>query len=191
MDEKQRQELYRRVQLENDLKQMNEGTVSERVSRYMEIDTIKLTPNAHWAQISAECALLYRDGYFFACIALCQAVVEAITRDLCKKNTIRCSKSFETRVEKLYKEEKITLNCKNEALTIWKNRDDYHHLNPEVTTEKDKLLEISKSKMIALGKVEAEIFEFQLVGGAIKPKYPQYWPKTSNGSLEVFLRLEP
>ncbi len=190
MDEKQMQELHRRAQLENDLKQICLGTVSERVSRYMEIDTTKLTPNAHWASISVECALLYRDGYFFACIALCQAVTEAIVRDLCKKNNLQC-KSFKAKVNKLHKEGKITLICKNAMEEIWKNRNDYHHLNTEVQTDKEKLHNISKNKMIALGTVEAEVFEFEFVDGAIKPKYPQYWPTNPNGLLEVFLRFEP
>ena len=191
MDKKQAHEVIRRAQLESDLKAVCLGTISERVSRYLEVDTIKLTPNAHWASISAECALLYRDGYFFACIALCQAVTEAIARDLCKKNTMRCSKSFETNINRLDKEDKISLNCKKAMETIWKNRDDYHHLNAEVPTDKEKLQDISKSKMVALGAVEAEVFEFELVGGAVKPKYPQYWPTNPDGLLEVFLRLEP
>jgi hypothetical protein len=91
----------------------------------------------------------------------------------------------------LHKEGKITLICKNAMEEIWKNRNDYHHLNPEVQTDKEKLHNISKNKMIALGTVEAEVFEFELVGGAIKPKYPQYWPTNPNGLLEVFLRFEP
>jgi hypothetical protein len=191
MDEKQMRDLVRRTQLESDLKQICLGTISERVLRYMEIDTTKLTPNAHWASISAECALLYRDGYFFACIALCQVVIEAIARDICKRNKIRYSKSFETNIDRLYKEGKITFNCKNAMETIWMNRDDYHHFNPEVPTDREKLQDISKRKLIALGTVEAEVFEFVLVSGAIKPKYPQYWPINSNGLLEIFLRLEP
>ncbi|OGO21333.1 MAG: hypothetical protein A2144_00695 [Chloroflexi bacterium RBG_16_50_9] len=191
MDKKQAHAVIRRAQLESDLKAVCMGTISERVSRYLEVDTIKLTPNAHWASISAECALLYRDGYFFACIALCQAVAEAITRDLCKKNTMRCSKSFEDNINRLHRGDKISLNSKEAMEIIWKNRNDYHHLNPEVPTDKEKLQDISKSKMIALGTVEAEVFEFELVGGAIKPKYPQYWPKNPKGLLEVFLRLEP
>ena len=104
---------------------------------------------------------------------------------------MRCSKSFEANVNRLHKEGKITLNCKNTMKTIWENRDDYHHLNPVVPNDKNELQHISKSKMIALGIVEAEIFEFELIGGAINPKYPQYWPANPNGLLEVFLRFEP
>ena len=191
MDEEEIRKAIKRHQLEDTLRQDCLGTIGERVSRYLELDFTELTPNAHWASISAECILLYRDGYFFACIALCQAVAEAIIRDLCKKNILKLSKSFESNVSRLYSNEKISAECKEALKTIWKGRNDYHHLNPEVPTEREKLQAIARSKMIALHAVESEVFAFEWIGGAIKPKYPKYWPQTQDGSyLNVFLRFE-
>jgi len=191
MDKEEVRETIRRAELEHTLKADCLGTISERVSRYLELNFIEVTPNANWAFISAECTLLYRDGYFFACIALCQAVAEAIVRDLCKTNRLKVTKSFDTNINRLCSQKEISNECKEALETIWKGRNDYHHLNPNVPTQRTKLQAIAKSKMIALGAVESEVFAFEWVGGAIKPKYPKYWTETNDGLLSVFLRLEP
>lgn len=191
MDKEEMRKAIERRELEDTLKADCLSTIGERASRYLELNYIKVTPNAHWASISAQCILLYRDSYYFACIALCQAVAEAIARDLCKKNALPLSKSFETNINRLYREKKISLDCKGAFETIWRDRNDYHHLNPEVQTETEKLQAMAKSKLIALHAVESEIFAFEWVGGAIKPKYPKYWPETQNELLNVFLRFEP
>jgi hypothetical protein len=190
MGKEEMRKAIRRHQLEDTLRQECLDTISERITRYLELNFTELTPNAHWASISAECIRLYRDGYFFACIALCQAVAEAIVRDLYGKNFNRASSSFENSVNRLCSKGKISLDCKRALEEIWKGRNDYHHLNPEVPTEREKLQVIARSKMIALHCIESEIFAFEWVGGAIKPKYPEYWPDTQNGLLNVFLRFE-
>ena len=191
MDKEEVRETIRRAELEHTLKADCLGTISERVSRYLELNFIEVTPNANWAFISAECTLFYRDGYFFACIALCQAVAEAIVRDLCKTNRLKVTKSFDTNINRLCSQKEISNECKEALGTIWKGRNDYHHLNPNVPTQRTRLQAIAKSKMIALGAVESEVFAFEWVGGAIKPKYPKYWSKTNDGLLDVFLRFEP
>jgi hypothetical protein len=75
---------------------------------------------------------------------------------------------------------------------IWAEWDDYHHLNLTVPTGRTKLQDIAKRKIIALHKVESEVFAFDVIGGAIKPRYHKYWDKSQNGSyLNAFLKLEP
>jgi len=190
MDKEEMRKAIKRHQLEDSLRQECLGTISDRITRYLELDFIGVTPNDYWASISAECILLYRDGYFFACIALCQAVAEALVRFLCTKSGFKASNVFEENIDKL-RRRKIKPDCSELLEEIWKGRDDYHHLNPKVPTERVKLQDIAKSKMIALGAIESKVFEFEWVAGAIKPKYPKYWPQTNNGLLNVFLRLNP
>jgi len=183
----------KRHQLEGSLKEECLSTISDRVSRYLELNFIEIIPNEQpFAPVSAECIRLYRDGYFFACIALCQAVAEALVRFICERSKFGASlsKDFEKNVEKLY-ERKIEPDCNQLLKEIWEGRDDYHHLNPKVPTERVELKSIAKSKIISLHKVESEVFEFKWVGGAIKPKYPKYWPEAKDGLISVFLRLEP
>lgn len=88
MDKEKYIKIIKRKQLEDELKQSFNTTLDERVSRYQELDFIKITPNAHFASVSTECILLYRDGYFLACIALCQAIAEAIVRLVCKSSRL-------------------------------------------------------------------------------------------------------
>jgi len=189
MDEEGIRKAIRRLELEDTLKGECLSSISDRVSRYLELNFIEVTPNEHFASISAECIRLYRDGYFFACIALCQAIAEALVRFLCEKSCFKASKNFEANIGALCRR-KIKPDCSKLLKEIWEGRDDYHHLNPKVSTERTKLQTIAKSKMIALHNIESEVFAFQWVSGAIKPRYPKYW-ETQNGLLNVFLRFEP
>ena len=181
----------KREQLKESLKQDILATLDERISRYQELDFIKITPNAHFASVSAECILLYRDGYFLACIALCQAVAEAIVRLICKRSKFTSiSDDYEENVRKL-RNRKIKPDCNQLFEEIWVGRDDYHHLNPGIPTERNKLQEIARSKIITLHKIESIVFEFAIKDGAILPKYPKYWDINKDGLINVFLRFEP
>ncbi len=191
MDEKKIDRAVKRHWLEDSLRQDCLGTISERVSRLLELDFIQITPNEHFASVSAQCILLYRDGYFFACIALCQAVAEAVVRFMCEKSDFGASisKDFEQNVGSLRKRN-IKPDCGELFKEIWEGRHDYHHLKPEVPTEITKLKDIAKGKIIALHRVESEVFAFKMINGAIEPKYSKYW-EVNNGLLNVFLRIEP
>ena len=194
MDKEEIRKSIKRRQLEDTLREECLSTTSDRITRYLELDFIKVTPNTHFASISAECILLYRDGYFFAYIALCQAVAEALVRLICERNERGSPHfvKFETNIRKLKElRNKIPADWIEKFERIWENRNDYHHLNPEVPTQKEKLREIAKDKIVTLVDVESKVFAFDIVQGAINPKHPQYWPKPQNGLLNVFLRFEP
>ena len=191
MNKEEVYKLLKRRQLEDGLKQDFAFTLNDRVTRYLELDFIKITPNTHFASISAECIFLYRDGYFLACIALSQAVAEALVRFICDRNQFGASISndFEENVKKLHKR-RIRPDCSTMLMGIWEGRHDYHHLNPNITADRTKLQETARSKIVYLHKLESEFFAFTIVNGAIKPKYPKYWDIT-NGLANAFLRFEP
>lgn len=191
MDKDEVQKAIKRKQLEDSLKQDFLATLNERISRYQELDFIKITPNSHFASVSTECILLYRDGHYLACIALCQAVVESIVRLMCERSKFSSiSNDYEKNVEKLYKRN-IKPDCNELFKEIWKGRHQYHHLNPEIPIERSKLQKIAKSKMVTLHRVESTVFEFAIINGAISPKYLKYWDLREDGKLNVFLRFEP
>ena len=191
MDKEEVSKAIKRRQLEDNLKQDFAFTLNDRITRYLELDFIKITPNTHFASTSAECIRLYRDGYYLACIALSQAVAEALVRFMCDRNhfSASISKDFKENVEKLRKR-RIKPDCSTALMEIWEGRHDYHHLNPDITTDRTKLQEIAKSKIISLHKIESEVFAFTIVDGAIKVKYKKYWDIT-NGRANAFLRFEP
>jgi len=193
MDEEEMRKAIRHAELEHTLKADCISTISDRVTRYLELNFTEVIPNEQpFAPVSAECIFLYRDGYFFACIALCQAVAEALVRFMCERSKFGASISqdFEENVEKLRKRN-IKPDCSKLVKEIWEGRHDYHHLTLKVPTDRKKLQAIAKSKIIALHDVESKVFAFEWVGGTIKTKYPKYWPATNNGLLNVFLRFEP
>ena len=191
MDKEEVLRAVKREQLKESLEQDFLVTINERLSRYQELDFVKITPNAHFASVSAECILLYRDGYFLACIALCQAVAEAIVRLMCERGKFSSiSNDYEHNIEKLHKR-RIEPDCYELFKEIWTGRHDYHHLNPRIPTERDKLHEIARSKIATLHKVESEVFGFDIKDGAILPKYPKYWDINKDGLMNAFLRFEP
>jgi len=191
MDREKISKAIQRQQLADSLEQDFIGTLDERISRYQELDFGKITPNAHFASASAECILLYRDGYFLACIALCQAVAEAIVRLMCERSKFTSiSDDYEENVEKFYNR-KIKPDCNQLFKEIWAGRHDYHHLNPRIPTERSKLQEIARGKIVTLHNIESTVFEFAIKDGAILPKYPKYWYINKDGLMNVFLRFEP
>jgi hypothetical protein len=191
MDEKSKQEIYQRALTTNSIKQEFEQTLTERVERYLQVKPHIIIPNAPFAVPSSECSLLFRDGHFYACIALVQAVAEAIVRYICDVNFGRHAKVFEKNIENLHKRQFINDKLRESLLEIWESRDDYHHLNSNIRSDRQTLTKLAKEKARLLVEVESEIFEFSYDNaGSIIPKYPKYW-KISGNQMNVFLRLEP
>ena len=191
MDGKIKNELFQRVLTTDSIKQEFELTLEERVERYLQVKPHKIIPNAPFAAVSAECSLLFRDGHFYACIALVQAVAEAIVSYICDINFNKHYRVFEKNVEKLHIRKSIDDKLQEALLEIWSRRDDYHHLNYNVKSDRQTLQELAKQKACLLVEVESEIFGFSFGNdGSIIPKYPKYW-KISGNRAEVFLRLEP
>lgn len=54
------------------------ATVVDRVRRYLDVKPHEISPDQHLAAVSGECAKLYYEGHFYGCIALTQAVAEAV-----------------------------------------------------------------------------------------------------------------
>ncbi len=191
MDEKTKRELHQQALTADSMKQEFEHTLPERVERYLQVKPHIIIPNAPFAVPSSECSLLFRDGHFYACIALVQAVAEAIVRYMCDIDFKKHDKVFEKNVEKLHTRKFIDDKLRKFLLKIWDRRDDYHHLNPNVKSDRQTLENLAKEKTCLLLDVESQIFEFRFASdGSMIFKYPKYW-KIKGGQAEVFLRLEP
>lgn len=183
--------MPRDTQTADSIRQEFERTLSERVERYLQVKPHEIIPNAPFAAPSAQCSLLFRDGHFYACIALVQAVAEAIVRYVCDIDFGKHDKVFEKNVEKLHTRKSIDNKLQEALLKIWGKRDDYHHLNSNVKSDRDSLEKLAKDKACLLVELESEIFKFSFGNdGSIIPKHPEYW-KIRGNQAEVFLRLEP
>ena len=190
MDQEKRSRLIEEKLTEESIRQEFGATVPDRVHRYLAVKPHEISPNQHFAAVSDECARLYRDGHFYGCIALTQAVAEAISRFLCQRNGWKPAKQYEENVGKLRTRGFISVSAANALLKMWEDRDDYHHLNPSVETDRAKLGCLAKEKALRLAEVEREVFHFEIKDGKLVPKNPKYWDMVGD-KAEVFLSPNP
>jgi len=183
------QKLIKKAEAEDALKQEFSLTFQQRVSRYLELRPHGIVPNSHFAGVSAECYSLYRDGHFYGAIALAQSVAEAIVKFLCNKNGWSPKKEFEKNIKQLIARGKINTSLTVVFTRIWKNRDDYHHLNPQIKRERQKLELLAKTKLTDLKIIEEDLFAYITKDGKLIPKYPKYWDQ-KNGTVPIFLRFD-
>jgi len=183
-------DLIQQKQVEENILQECEASVKERAQRYLKVRPHGVIPATHFAAVSAEITHLFRDGHFYGCIALSQSLAEALVRFICECNSFKPGKDYEKNVEKLLKRSFITTELKKAFSEIWRKRNDYHHLNPQIEKDRGKLEKLALKKVRLLKEIEKTIFEFTIINGAIRPKNPKYW-KLKGNHTEVFLRLYP
>jgi dihydroneopterin aldolase len=100
-------------QVEEHLRQEFEADIKERVKWYLQIKPHGIIAATHFAAVSAKCSFLFRDGHYYGCVALTQAVAEALVRFKCEKNLFRPGKDFEKNVERLASRGFISDDIKN------------------------------------------------------------------------------
>ena len=137
-------------------------------------------PYEHFSSASGELSLLFRDGHFYGCIALTQAVAEAIVRFLCFKKFKNASEKFEDNVKRLCKENALSKEMKKSFLNIWEHRNDFHHLNATIEQNRKKLEKMALEKLRLLIEIESELFSYTISKGALIPKNRDFWKITGN-----------
>lgn len=182
-------EVMEKVQIKDDLKQEFESMLEQRVKRYLELRPHGIIPNSHFAAVSAECYFLYRDGHYYGTISLVQAVAEALVRFLCKINGWGPNNNFEKNLKQLTARGKLTNELATSFREIWKDRDDYHHLNFKIEQDRQKLELLAKNKLACLKHIEKALFAYSTIKGNFIPQYPKYWDQKQN-TIQAFLRLD-
>lgn len=167
-------------QVEESLRQECQATLEERVTRYLQVKPHVVIAGTHFAPVSAEVALLFRDGHYYGCIALAQAVAEALVRFMCERNCFRPQDDFEKNVRTLAKRRFITEDIKTDCLRIWKKRNDFHHLNHKIEQDRQKLENLALEKAHILVGIERKVFSYTNVDGRFSPKYPKYWKRSGS-----------
>lgn len=183
--------VARRAWLLNELRQECEATAAERVGRYLRVQHQPIVADTPFASASAECMGLFRDGRFYGCISLSQAVGEALVRHMCRSNHWRPAKTFEENVGALRRRGFIDEAIEAEMLSLWQQRDEYHHLNDSIATERTALDELAIAKIRALAVIEEWVFGFCHGEAGLVLRHPQYWPRTGENQVGVFLRCDP
>jgi hypothetical protein len=84
----------------------------------------------------------------------------------------------------------ISDDLKDTFLETWSKRNEYHHLNNTIETDKQILEEIAYTKILLLRKIESEVFKFSFTNkGELVPENKKYWELQEDGLIKVFLRL--
>ena len=175
-------------QLVSELVQECQHGAEERVARYLSIRHHGIVASTEFAAASAECIDLFRDGHYYGAISLSQAVGEALVRHMCKCSGWRPAENFEENVHTLKRRGVIDNEVESRLVRLWERRDDYHHLNTSVATERHTLEELALTKVRDLADIERWVFGFSTKDGQLVLHRPKFWPGGSVNSVPVYLR---
>lgn len=170
--------LTERRQIEDSIKNEVLRTLSDRADRFLQVRGNVLISDGPFAAPSVECAEQFRDGHYFGCIALTQAVLEAVIRHIWKvklKKKPNQEGSFDKNLEALHKKKIISDEWKTKLDEMWADRHSSHHLRPSVEADHLKLEETARNTLTLLNDLEREFFGFKVQEGVVVPDHPEYW----------------
>ena len=183
-------EADERRRIEESIKSEVLQTLSERAGRFLQVKGTALVPNGPFAAPSIECAEQFRDGHYFGCIALTQAVLEAVIRHVWQiklKKKPNQEGSFDKNLATLHKKNFINDEWKTKLDQMWSERHSFHHLRPSVESGQQKLEETARNTLLMLNDLEQEFFGFEVNDGMVVPQHPEYWSIKDGESL-IFMR---
>lgn len=182
--------LAERRRIEDSIKNEVLRTLSDRADRFLQVRGTILVPDGPFAAPSVECVEQFRDGHYFGCIALTQAVLEAVIRHVWQvklKKKPTQEGSFDKNLEALHKKKFISDEWKTKLDQMWSERHSFHHLRPSVESDQQKLEETARNTLNLLNDLEQEFFGFTVREGIVVPDHPEYWSIKESESL-VFMR---
>lgn len=182
--------VVRRYQIRETLRAKFEGAVEGQIDRYIEVHHQSIVAAHHFAEASAECLDLYRDGYFLSTVMVSQSVAEGIFRFVMDKNSISPDRRERPEMAELLVKDGIVSNpCADAFVHIWRSfRNDIHHMNLKVADI--PFPELAKRNIDDLATIEREIFAYHINNGKLSPVQPKYWDTQPDGKVPIFLRLE-
>jgi hypothetical protein len=139
------------------------GADKRRIEEPIKIKGLRASEPADrlFAAPSAECVRLFDNGHYFGCIALAQAILEAVIRyvwqiKLTKKPNH--DRSFTRILEALHKKQFIADDLKTKLDQIWADRQSFHYLRTLVECDQRKLKESASNLLKLLDHLEREFF---------------------------------
>ena len=201
MDEKEKREEIRKIQVRQDLRSEFDSTIDQRVERYLEINHQEIIGNHHFAEASCECIKLYRDSFFMSVVMVSQAVNEGIVRFVAERNSITSylngekskTKSVPDMIDELEQKKVITNVCAEASRSICRSfRNNVHHMNPEIVENAPHFKMLAKRNIQDLAKIEKEIFDANFApDGSLILGQPKYWDCNEDGNIAGYLRFTP
>ena len=172
--------------IENHLRRKFEFDLKERVQRTTELKYQKIIGSHYFAAASTQSLELYRDGYMLGCIMCSQALLEAMLKFIAQRNRMEYKKDVEDLIANLEFKNVLNEKALKAAKTAWHHRNDFHHLNPGVSTLDLKAK--AKECVDAICALEENVFSVSFVNGALSPKNLVYWDVGADNTVPVFLR---
>jgi len=183
-------DLTRILLLEDD-----EDKFEQRLVRVLRVRVHKFIPHAWFNGASVECGNLFRDGHFYGCICLSQSVAEGLAKFVLEAHGDKKSARGKRLIDKL---KKLKARARNEQVMSRRcleaferiagsDRNDFHHLNETVITDRGKLEKRAEECVMALYDIESELFGYDISDGRLVPHDPKYWPQDGE-FLRVHLR---
>lgn len=133
---------------------------------------------------------MYIAGFFYGAVSVAQAYVEALSRFLAEQHRTRIRSDAEERCKYLHREKIISAQALAAALAILSDRNDFHHLNKQVTQDYERLEARAGECMNHLHTIESEVFAYSIgvEPGKVALKRPEYWPPGGAGLVQANLR---
>ena len=166
-----------RRRVEDAIKNEVSGTLSERADRFPQVQGAVLVPDRPFAAPSIECTKLLRDGHYFGCITLTQAVMEAVVRHVWQiklRKKPNQEGSFARNLEALHKKKLISDDWKTRIDQMWSERHVLNYLRPTLESDQVRLVEIARKSLFLLNDLEQELFGFSVSEGIVVPHHPEY-----------------
>jgi hypothetical protein len=179
MMDRQFDEAFPNVDYEQELRAEFENSINDRLERHTSVRPSRIISYTDFGAVLSECHFLYRDGYYFACIALCQSFGEALSRFLYRRISKRTIKDHMTRVKRLTIAGRISAESEPLFGTIDNRGNKFYHLNSNMMSQGERLRVIALEVLEALSKIVNDVFAFTSDDGIMIPKHPDLWnPKT-------------
>ncbi|MCY3016297.1 MAG: hypothetical protein NT171_16615 [Planctomycetota bacterium] len=170
--------LAERRRIEDSIKNKVLRTLSDRTDRFLQVRGTVIVPDGPFAAPSIECAEQFRDGHYFGCIALTQAVLDAMIRHVWQvklKKKPTQEGSFDKNLDALHKKKFIGDEWRSKLAQMWAERHSFHHLRPSVESDQQKLEETARNRLNLLNDLEQEFFGFNMQEGVVVPDHPEFW----------------
>ena len=174
----------------SDMRSSFEASLPHRVRRASGVKLQLIIP-AHWfAAAASECASMYIAGFFYGAVSVAQAYVEALSLFLAEHHRTRIPSDAQERCKYLHREKIISAEALAAALAILSDRNDFHHLNKQVTQDYEKLEARAGECINHLHTIESEVFAYSIgeEPGKVALNKPEYWPSGGEGLAQVNLR---
>jgi hypothetical protein len=162
-------------QIEASIRHDVQPTLAERAARVRQVRGMVRVPDGPFAAPAAECAAQFRDGCYFSCIALTQAVLEAAVRHMWQVTHTKKPHqggSFAHNLDALHKRQIISDAWKTKLAQVWADRHTFLSLRPSEESDRQQLADTAHYTLQLLNELAQAFFGFVMRDGIVVPNRP-------------------